>query len=850
MNQNEAPWVDPIEKVLDSVKTSEKGLTTSEAQKRLREYGFNQIPEKEKRHGLEILISQFKNALILVLVAAAIVSYFLGEKIDTAVLLSIVLLTSFLGFFQEYRTERALRELKSYITMESKVLRNGEVVVLDSKEIVLGDIVYLRIGDIVPADVRLTSVDDMTTDESSLTGESLPVVKKVGTVGKEYSQPQDLENMAFMGTSVASGSGYGVVCATGGATFFGKTASYLMKTPESDFHKNMRAFSNFLLKVVIVMTVFIFSANALLGKGIFDSFLFAVALAVAITPEALPIIITITLSNGALKMAREDVVVKRLATVEDFGNIDVLCCDKTGTLTEGKVTLQGHYTVDGHTDDTLILYGLLCSSIKSKRGRELAGNPIDTAVQESKKATELGSQLKSFTILETNEFDFERRRMSVLVRSSAGTLLIAKGAPESILDVCGTATVGGTKTAITQELFSKIRGTISGYENEGYRVIAVAEKDIETEKTAKTDETNLNLSGFLLFLDPPKKTAKSSLGTLQNLGLTIKVISGDSPVITKEICHEVGLPIVEEMVITGSSLDKLTEKEFEEYAQKYSVFARVTPEQKHKIVSVLSKTHVVGFLGDGVNDAPALKAAVVGISVDSASGIAKEAADIILLKKSLRVLAHGITGGRKTFSNITKYIMNTISANYGNMLTVAASSLFLKFIPLLPAQILLNNFVSDFPLLTIAADNVDKEFLRKPKRWNIHAISRFMVYFGSISVFFDLLLILPLVFLIKVTPELFRTAWFLESALSEIVVTFAIRTKLPFFKSRPSTWLIGTSVVTGAAAIAITYTSVGTLLFEFVSMPISIVAFIAGVLITYFAVVEIAKRRFFRKVEL
>jgi len=559
---------------------------------------------------------------------------------------------------------------------------------------------------------------------------------------------------------------------------------------------------------------------------------------------------TITLSNGALKMAREDVVVKRLATVEDLGNIDVLCCDKTGTLTEGKLKLQGYYTVDGYTDDALILYGLLCSSIKGKKGRKLTENPIDAAVWESKKAAELGSQLKFFTILDMNEFDYERRRMSVLVRSSARTLLIAKGAPESILDICETATVAGTKTAITQELSSRIRGTVSGYENEGYRVIAVAEKDIETEKITKTDENKLNLSGFLLFLDPPKKTAKNSLRTFQNLGLTIKVISGDSPVITKKICHEVGLPIVEEMAITGSSLDRLTEEEFEECAQKYTVFARVAPEQKYKILSVLGKTHVVGFLGDGVNDAPALKAANVGISVDSASGIAKEAADIILLKKSLRVLAHGITEGRKIFSNITKYIMNTISANYGNMLTVAASSLFLKFIPLLPAQILLNNFVSDFPLLTIAADNVDKEFLRKPKRWNIHVISRFMIYFGSISVFFDLLLILPLVFLIKVTPELFRTAWFLESALSEILVTFAIRTKLPFFKSRPSMLLIGTSVVTGAAAIAITYTRVGTLFFEFVRMPISIVTFIAGVLIAYFAAAEIVKRRFFKKVEL
>ncbi len=378
----------------------------------------------------------------------------------------------------------------------------------------------------------------------------------------------------------------------------------------------------------------------------------------------------------------------------------------------------------------------------------------------------------------------------------------------------------------------------------------MAAKDIDTGKTTKNDERGLTLLGFLLFLDPPKKSARASLKMLQNLGVAIKVISGDSPVITKKICSEVELPITEDTVITGNTLESLNEQEFEEYVQKYTVFARVTPEQKYEIVSVLRKTHIVGFLGDGINDAPALKMADVGISVDSAAGIAKEAADIILLKKSLRVLAEGIAQGRKTFGNITKYILNTISANYGNMLTVAASSLFLKFIPLLPAQILLNNFVSDFPLLTIATDNVDKEFLRKPRRWNIHLISRFMIYFGILSVVFDLSLILPLVFLMRVGPELFRTAWFLESALSEMVVTFAIRTRMPFFKSRPSEWLLGTSVVTGAAAVILTYLGIGHLSFGFVRMPLTVVMLVAGVLLAYFAAVEVAKRRFFQDTEM
>ncbi|MDD5162872.1 MAG: magnesium-translocating P-type ATPase [Candidatus ainarchaeum sp.] len=844
-------WAKGSAEVFSLLETSENGLSEEEAKQRLLHNGSNEIPHDNAREVYEIAWAQFKSPLVLILVGAAIIAYFLGDSIDAIVIIAIVLMNAVLGFFQEFKAEKALQALQKFIGTYAKAIRSGELIETESKNLVLGDIVFMEIGDFVPADIRLFKSKNLSIDESSLTGESMPVAKSTEPIITNDFSPQSLHNTVFMGTFVSSGFGYGVVVSTGLNTFFGKTAGLLKQTQaETDFNKNIRKFGNFLLKIVLVMTIFIFIVNALMGKPVFGSLLFAIALAVGITPEALPIIITITLSSASLKMAKEKVVTKTLAAVEDLGNMDVLCCDKTGTLTEGEFALQDYKTIDGKKDSKLLLYALLCNSAK-KHGKKIVGNSIDRAIMASKEAETVFPAYKEYRILDENEFDFERRIMSVIAESKNSSVLVAKGAVESILQACTGLVENGKEKKLSPELKSMVLSQAEKFWADGYYVIAVAGKQFAKEKVSEKDESNLVFFGFLLFLDPPKKTVKESLLLFKKLGITIKLLTGDNPVITKKICSEVGIEIVENKIVSGEELEALSSKEFEDYCNKYNVFARITPSQKFRIVSALDREgHVVGVLGDGVNDAPALKAADIGISVDSATGISKEAADIILLKKSLNVLADGIVQGRKTFGNITKYILNTISANFGNMFTVAASSFFLKFIPLLPSQILFNNLVSDAPLLTIATDNVDEEFLKKPKKWDIKLIFDFMVVFGLLSVIFDLALIIPLIVFFNAPEAVFRTAWFILSALSEIIITFAIRSRRPFYKSRPSKLLFVSSIITIIATVGITYTWIGNVLFEFVALPLTILLFIAALLVLYFAAAETAKHFLFKKFEL
>lgn len=818
---------------------SVSGLSAGEAARRLAADGANVIPRRGARPWTRILLAQFASPLVLVLIVVAAISRLLGEGVEAAVILLIVVMNGALAFFQEYRAERALEALQGFVTRTARVRRDGAAVEIPASELVRGDAVLLELGDLIPADLTLTLLDGLSIDEASLTGESVSVAKEVGAT-------------AYLGSTVVSGSGTGLVAATGDATLLGRSAGLLARgAPLSDFEVNIRRFSDFLVEVIVVLTLFVFLANAMLGKGWFDSFLFAVALAVGITPEVLPAIVTITLSNGALRMARDRVVVKRLASVEDLGNVDVLCCDKTGTLTKGEFSLQDFVAPDGLRDPAVLLYGALTGAAECGVPRGAAGNPTDRAIWASEELEPLRGALADFEVLGRLPFDYRRRRSSVLIRGAEGGMLLVKGAAEAVLDRCATVAAPGGQEPLSDRRRTELVAAASGYEEDGLRVIAIGDRPFGGPTASMNDESDLRLRGFLLFADPPKPEVRETLAELARLGVGIKILSGDSAVVTRRICRETGVVVAGGRVVTGTELAALGGDEFHRVAVEGTVFARLTPEQKEQVVAATRASgHVVGFLGDGVNDAPALRAADVGVSVDAGTDIAKEAADVILLQKSLRVLAGGIVEGRKTFANITKYILNTISANFGNMSTVAISSIFLPFIPLLPSQILLNNFLSDVPLITVATDRVDPELLERPRRWNIGGIARFMVAFGLLSAVFDLVLIVGLLYVLRVGVDVFRTAWFVESACSEILVTFAIRSRLPFWRSRPSRALLWSSVAAGIIAFALPLTAPGRDYFFFGRLPAAIAAFILGVLLLYFAAAEALKHPFFARLRI
>ncbi len=842
-------WKLQKDELIRELNSSAMGLDDTEASRRLEEYGLNEIPSIERRTSFSIFAAQFKNPLVYVLVFASAIAGFLGELTEAIIIVAIVLANAVLGFALEHRSERAVDELRKYLSYTTIVVRSGKKLVISTSKLVPGDVVHLAIGDVVPADIRLLDADEFQTDESVLTGESTSVDKNTAPVALDKPLPHQLSNIALTGSTVMNGSGVGLVVATGRKTYFGHIASSLsLLPPKTDFQKNIASFGSFLVKVILLLTAFVFLVNSVLGHGVLESLLFSLALAVGIIPEALPVVITVGLSEAALRLVKKKVVVKRLESIEDMGNIDVLCTDKTGTLTQNKIKVQDIVDPNDYSDPELIKYALLCNSAVVQGDRVL-GNPLDVAIWDyarDKGFDETG--LNAFACVREIPFGFNRRRMSAVIESGDHRLLVSKGAPESILDV-STAVGDEIETQPMLKASTKINSLIGKYNQTGNRLIALARKEIEKKSEySVADERGLTFVGLVVLSDPVKEDAAPAISKLKMLGIKLKILSGDDPVVTADVCHKLGIDF-RGKVLTGADVEKLQESELSQAVEENDVFGRVTPEQKYSIVSALKKNgHVTGFLGDGVNDAPALKLADAGISVESGVQVAKEASSIILLEKSLGTIADGVAEGRKAFGNMIKYIMNTISANLGNMFTLAVGSLFLPFIPLLPSQILLTNLLSDAPLLTISTDNLDEEGLRTPKRWSIALIAKFALFFGLISSIFDFVTISSLIYLLHAGPELFRTGWFIESVISEILVTFSIRTRRKFYESRPSNLMIVASIIMASMTLVVVYSPLGLFL-EFVKPPLWFLGLIFGILGCYFFLVEGLKHLFFSRYE-
>lgn len=826
------------DELLTELKTSPYGLSTTEAGQRLEEYGPNEVLRIRPNYLLEFL-SLFKNPLVIILLIAAAISLFVGEIINAAIIVFIVLASVILNFYQEYRAGTAVELLRRKITTTATVTRDGKRQEIPLAALVPGDVISLAAGDIVPADARILTSRDFFINQSALTGEPFPV-EKSSAAGKGAASPAEQENSIFMGTSVVSGSATAVVTRTGTATEYGKIARILgERPPETGFERGLTGFGILMMRLVFSLVIFVFFVNALLHHGILESLLFAVALAVGMTPELLPMILSINLSNGAIAMSRKGAVVKHLASIQNFGSMDVLCTDKTGTLTENRISLIKHVGIDGADSDRVLLYSFLNSFHRTG-----LKTPLDDAILRFREL-----DVCRYEKIDEIPFDFIRKRSSIVVSDpSAGTLLITKGAPEEILrisDSCDTGTGIVPLTDDGRERISRLYGEMS---SDGFRTLGVAYRTVMPGLSRYTtdDENAMTFLGFVAFIDPPKATAGESLRLIQRAGIEVKILTGDNELVTRRICESLGYTI--RGALNGPDIEAMDSESLSRTVEENNIFTRVTPVQKDRIINALKRNgHVVGFLGDGINDAPSIRTADIGISVDNAVDIARESADIILLRNDLRVLYDGVIEGRKTFGNTLKYIMMGTSSNFGNMFSVAGASLFLPFLPMLPVQILLNNLLYDLSQTTIPTDAVDDEYAARPKHLSIAFVKKFISIFGPISSLFDYLTFFIMLHVFNATGALFQTAWFIESLCTQVAVIFVIRTRrVPFYNSRPSGYLLLSTLLVIAIACILPFTVPGAV-FGFVPPPAPFFAVLLGLVAGYLLLVELTKRWFYRR---
>ncbi|NTV12325.1 MAG: magnesium-translocating P-type ATPase [Desulfobulbaceae bacterium] len=835
--------------VLQELGSQLEGLSKAEAASRLKQFGPNAIAREKQQSPLRRLVANLKNPLVLLLSALGVLSYLTGDLRATVVIFVMVILGVVLRFSQEMRADHAAEKLQAMVSNTATVVRGGQEVEIPLKLLVPGDIVRLAAGDMVPADLRVLVAKDLFLNQTALTGEALPVERTAAPAPDAEENPLDLPNLCFLGSNVESGAATGVVITTGDRTYFGSLAASIVGQRQlTSFDKGINKFTWLMIGFIGVMVPVVFLINGFAKHDWLEAFLFAMAVAVGLTPEMLPMIVTVNLSKGALAMARKKVIVKRLNAIQNFGAMDVLCTDKTGTLTQGKIILEKHLDVHGNPSEKVLHFGYLNSYHHTG-----LKNLLDKAILDHEELKDHLKADENYRKIDEVPFDFVRRRMSVVVEDATGlNTLICKGAVSEVMSQCTRVEVEGEVIEVLPEHDAKRRQLADELNGQGFRVIALAYKQMpgapDEPVYAVKDETDLILLGFLAFLDPPKESAKEALQRLHHLNVDVKVLTGDNEIITTFICKEVGMEV--EHLLLGSQIESMSEAELAEAATTTSVFARLVPAHKERIIRALqSKGHVLGFLGDGINDAPALKAADVGISVDSAVDIAKESSDLILLENSLLVLEQGVLEGRRVFGNIVKYIKMAASSNFGNMFSVVGASAFLPFLPMLPIQVLTNNLLYDFSQTTIPTDEVDAEWLTQPRQWTIDKTLRFILCIGPISSIFDYLtfFIMLYVFNCQNNPALFHTGWFVESLFTQTLIIHVIRTnKIPFIQSRASWQLILSSLIIVAVGALLTVSPLATTL-GFVPLPPLYWLYLAAMLLGYAILTQLAKSWFIRR---
>jgi Mg2+-importing ATPase len=835
---SELRWQAPLSETLASLRTSPAGLSAADAAARLAATGPNRIEAAPGHRWIAAILDRFRNPLMLVLLAAAAFSAVTHDPASFAIITTILLLSVLIDVVQEHQAEDAAAALRQRVALHVRVLRDGAERELPAADLVPGDVVMLAAGDLVPADCRLLAGRDLFVNQAALTGEPFPAEKSA-----EAAPPEDdpaPANAVFMGSSVVSGTARAIVVATGRATRLGGIAGALGKEPPpTAFALGIHRFGMLIVRLTVLMVLFVILANLLLGRPGLESFLFALALAVGLTPELLPMVVSVTLAHGAIRMSRRQVIVKRLSAIHDLGAMDVLCSDKTGTLTEARIRLVREVDIEGADSAEVLRWAEVNATFETG-----LKSPLDEAILAA-----TPGDLEGWRKIDEVPFDFERRRVSVLAERDGHRFLVVKGAPEDMLRLSARHLLAGAAEPRELDTAARRRAaeTFERLGHDGFRALGVAWREVEPtrEHAGIVDETGLIFAGFAAFLDPPKQDARPALAALAALGVAVKIVTGDNERVTRRVCEELGL--VTRGVITGPELDALPDEALGARLAETTLFCRVTPAQKARVIRALRRRgHVVGYLGDGINDAPSLHAADVGLSVEGAVDVAKEAASMILLKQDLEVLAEGVREGRRTFANIMKYVMMGTSSNFGNMLTMAAAVLFLPFLPMLPVQILLNNLLYDLSETAIPLDRVDEEWVAAPRHWDMRFVRDFMLTLGPVSSAFDLLTFGLLLWAFGAGEALFRTGWFIESMATQVLVIFLIRTRGAPFASRPHPLLAATSLGALALAIALPFTPLGVW-FGFVAPPAVLLAALAGVTAAYLLAVEVVKRWFYAR---